>query len=423
MPMKHPKKSILFLSAMDFKEKSTEVIRKTPEAFAQAGWEVFYVVVRDTSKFGDYYYEREINPPGVTMYRFPIPWTNLIDNYRDSIFFSLLWNLRIYLTILSLAFYARKNINFRDIDVIYGYEAHGVLAVNILRLLGKTKNKLIISRFQGTWLYLYIKQFKIKHLLLDWFYLLAYSLPCDLFIMTDDGTEGDKIYKLLHKYNNKLKFWLNGVEPFKVKPEAINHIRISYSLHDDTIVLLSISRLASWKRIDRGLHVVASLIKNYGINNLLYLIVGEGDQKRELQELSRFLGVEKYVNFVGAVNNEEVYNYFHIADIFLSTYDLSNLGNPLLEAIRAHKIIFTLNNGDTGKIIRHGENGFIYDINDNLINKLSEGIFNLINDKGLQNLIKKNISLTEQKMLWTWSERLSAEVMAIDRLLSRSMIY
>lgn len=32
------KKTILFLSALDFKEKSIQVIKKTPEAFVKAGW-------------------------------------------------------------------------------------------------------------------------------------------------------------------------------------------------------------------------------------------------------------------------------------------------------------------------------------------------------------------------------------------------
>jgi len=49
-------KTILFLSALDFKEKSIQVIRKTPEAYLKYGWKVFYVVARDNSKYGNYFY-------------------------------------------------------------------------------------------------------------------------------------------------------------------------------------------------------------------------------------------------------------------------------------------------------------------------------------------------------------------------------
>jgi len=35
---------------LDFKEKSIQVIRKTPEAYIEAGWDVHYVVARDGFK-------------------------------------------------------------------------------------------------------------------------------------------------------------------------------------------------------------------------------------------------------------------------------------------------------------------------------------------------------------------------------------
>lgn len=50
-------KKILFLSGLDFKDKSIQVIRKTPEAYVNSGWSVHYIVARDTSSKGNYYYE------------------------------------------------------------------------------------------------------------------------------------------------------------------------------------------------------------------------------------------------------------------------------------------------------------------------------------------------------------------------------
>ena len=45
-------------------------------------------------------------------------------------------------------------------------------------------------------------------------------------------------------------------------------------------------------------------------------------------------------------------------------YTSTNVGNPLLEAIRHNKIIVTLNNGDTGDWIKHRVSGLIYDVDD-----------------------------------------------------------
>ena len=58
-------KKILFISGIDFKEKSIQVIRKTPEAYVKRGWDVHYLVLRDVSKRGNYYYEEPLNPSGV----------------------------------------------------------------------------------------------------------------------------------------------------------------------------------------------------------------------------------------------------------------------------------------------------------------------------------------------------------------------
>ena len=60
-------KKILFLSALDFKEKSIQVIRKTPEAYAAAGGDVDYIVARDDVKNGNYSYEEVINPQNINV--------------------------------------------------------------------------------------------------------------------------------------------------------------------------------------------------------------------------------------------------------------------------------------------------------------------------------------------------------------------
>lgn len=127
--------------------------------------------------------------------------------------------------------------------------------------------------------------------------------------------------------------------------------------------------------------------------------------------------LENHIIFIGAVKHEEVMNYMHCADIFFSTYDSSNVGNPLLEAIRSHRIIFTLDNGDTSSWIKHKENGFIYPINDNLTDQMAQDVIKLLNDKKLQKTIIKNITKTEKAKLWTWEERFKAEINEVKKLL------
>ena len=187
---------------------------------------------------------------------------------------------------------------------------------------------------------------------------------------------------------------------------------------NNKIVLLTVCRLVEWKRVERGIYVVEKLVKKYNVSNLVYFIIGEGTERKKLEELVKELNLTDNIDFIGGVSNDEVKKYLNIANIFISAYDVSNVGNPLLEAIRANKIIFTLNNGTTNKWIQHKKNGFIYEINDNTIENMAEDIYYLINNKDLMQKITDNIRITEREKLWTWEERLNTEIKEVERLLT-----
>lgn len=405
--------SILFLSANDFKEKSIQVIRKTPEAYVEAGWDVYYIVARDNSKNGNYFYESEINPEGINVIRFNMPFIKIKDYFQNHIIKTICSKFIGYTTIFMLFFKAIKIIKRHNIKVLYGYEIHGVLASSLCKLIYRSE-LVYIHRFMGSWLTSYYNQNKKIKLFLNLDAILALKLDSDLLIMTNDGTQGDKALKIVNsKSLHNYCFWVNGVDEQKLPIEKNIEFKNKLGLKNEKI-FLSISRLNSWKRVDRAINSI-SLIKE---ENFKYFIIGDGELKNKLEKLVQEKNLENKVIFVGAIANAEVKKYLNIANVFFSLYDLSNVGNPLLEAIRANKIIFTLNNGDTSRWIKHRENGFIYDINDNLYQNLAKDIDELLNDKELENKILKNIELTEKEKLWTWEERMNAEVSEVKKLIN-----
>ncbi len=122
-------------------------------------------------------------------------------------------------------------------------------------------------------------------------------------------------------------------------------------------MLVTATRLARWKRVDRAVDAVA-LLRNEGIAARL-LIVGDGEERTNLEEQVRDLGLQDLVTFVGPVPQPEVQRYLWAADVFLSTNELSNVGNPLLEAMIAGRCVLTLDEGDTRDLIRDGETGVL----------------------------------------------------------------
>lgn len=411
-------KTILFLSALDFKEKSIQVIRKTPEAYVNANWDVNYIVVRDNSKYGNYFYENEINPVGVNIIRIYLPLQNIINKFgANKILRRILQKIAYFLAIFKLFNLANNFLKEKKIDIIYGYEVHGVLATNLLKLFGKLKGIKIVSRFQGTFIYEYFTKRMYKKIIGSFDHILALYLPSDLCIMTDDGTQGDKALEILKSNNLKnFKFFVNGVDEQKLSNDEIIKIQNILNPNND-IVFLTLCRLEPWKRVERGLKAIAKLKQTYNINNFKYFIVGDGVEKDKLKIMAKKLNLEKEVIFTGAVANQKVKEYFNIADFFISTYDSSNVGNPLLEAIRCNKIIFTLNNGDTNRWITHAENGFIYNIDGNLSENIAQDINKILLDKEYKQKILENIRLTENNKLWNWKERLEKEIDEVKKIL------
>lgn len=409
-------KKILFLSPVDFKEKSIQVIRKTPEAYASSGWEVDYIVARDNYSNGDYFYEKEFNLANVNVIRVYWPFPKLrakLPRFLELMFSKIVRSIVIYRLVKKGITSIRK----KKYDVIYGFSSTGILAITFLRLLGYTKKSKIVSRILGVWLWKMLKDKSYIRLLFNLDEIWAIKAKADLMIMTNDGTEGDKAIQYFNRKRKKsFVFWTNGVDLVEESNWNKQEFIQKYDLYNKKI-FLSISRLVHWKRIDRGIFIINALV-NKGITDIKYLIVGEGYLKSQLQRLVKDLDIEKYIIFVGGIEHSLIKEYLKCADFFISMYDLSNVGNPLLEAIRYNKFIVTLNNGDTGNWIKHKKNGLIYNLDlTNIYDIIATDIIDYMNNRHKYDEVIENIKITEKKRLWTRDERLAEEINAVSNLL------
>lgn len=411
-------KKILFLSGIDFKEKSIQVIINTPEAFAAAGWQVDYIVLRDTSKGGNYFYETPITPKGVNVFRSPYKGGRLLNKISNHTLRAIINKLVAARGVFQLYSQALELLAKQQYDVVYGYEHIGTLAVKRLSSKHKLNGAKTVSRFQGTWMSLYYKQKNKFKLLVNSDFKWAMSFKSDLFIMTNDGTQGDYILEQWNPDHGNTKFWVNGVNSPKINTAITSQISSSLQV-EKKLTIISISRLEGWKRVDRGIDIIHSFIQKFpeSKDKIKYIIVGDGVDKGSLEKRVATHKLTDQIHFTGAISHAEVGNYLNLADVFFSFYDLSNVGNPLLEAIRSQKIIMTLANGDTSKWITHLENGFIYNPHSDFKNEVAEDLDKLINDQHLKDTVKIGVKKLSEEKLWTWSERMDEEVNEVTALL------
>ncbi len=415
---------ILFLSALDFKDKSIQVIRKTPEAYARRGWQVGYIVARDACRYGNYAYEEVIDPPGVAVTRFHLPLTWIRDRAGRRTR-TLLNKIAGWLAVCRLAWKGLREVRRRGpYQVIYGYECHGVLAAALVRLALKLtfyrRPIRYVSRFQGTPLYETVEKRRYLQLVRRFELVLSGYLPFDLCIMTDDGSRGLDFLQRIRSRSKNIAFLPNGVDrplPFREPDCGWEELGID----EGDVVILCVSRLVAWKRLDRAIkaleHILCTVPRHTEVQPIKLVIVGGGVCREQYERMADRLGLGASVVFTGPVPHEQVSAYYQRADYFFSFYDISNVGNPLLEAIQHHKIIFTLRNGDTARWIQHSENGFIFEPDDpSLPERVAAAFWQVRADALLRAGILRGVAALEREKLWTWEERLKTEIESVEAL-------
>lgn len=302
--------------------------------------------------------------------------------------------------------------------LLYAYEIHGVKAA---AKLAQKYHVPFITRFMGS---------NIHEVEDNWFNRIrrypnfsALSQKSNMVIMTDDGTRVDRELKRFNNTTKYINIWKNGVDKRiaqygKYELDLVRtEIRSIYKIKDDEIVLMTLCRLTGWKRIDRAIEALKEIDKVY--NGCRLLIVGDGDKKQDWELLVKKYNLESKITFVGAVNQDESYKYFAACDIFLSVYDLSNVGNPLLEGLQAGKAIVTLDIGDTSTVVQNEVNGLILpaDNESEIPKKIAESVLRLIRDPDLLKKIEGGAKDYAQVMLWSWKERMDEEYHRVREML------
>ena len=308
-------------------------------------------------------------------------------------------------------------------DVLYGYEVHGVLAARLLRRRGHRLP--LVARFQGTVMHpalsdtlLYYRRYEEA---------LALKTPADLHIMTDDGTRGDEVLARLNPASKgRVAFWRNGIDLDRLRPPTAEERaarRAELGIPDGAFVMLTASRLAAWKRVDRAVRALPRV--RAWAPQVLLLVAGDGEERPRLEALARELGVEEHVRFAGAVPQRDVARYMHAADVFLAVADLSNVGNPLLEAMACGMCTVAVDAGDTRDLIDDGRTGRLVDssqrsgISAPLEQRLADLLVAVANDPAQRERLAEGAARFARERFWTWEQRMAAEVAAVEAMVAR----
>jgi len=127
---------------------------------------------------------------------------------------------------------------------------------------------------------------------------------------------------------------------------------INFPFSKNSINLISVAALRNQKRHDLLLKTFALLPKNYRL-----IIIGGGNEEKDLKRLASTLCIEKRIVFLGLLRNP--YPYMAKSNLLILTSEHEGFPNVLLEANSLGMPIVSFNClGGISDIILQGENGF-----------------------------------------------------------------
>jgi glycosyltransferase involved in cell wall biosynthesis len=314
-------------------------------------------------------------------------------------------------------FTINKLIKQGNYDFVYGQGEGGAWA-NLPALLNRVPFGM---RYYGTFLSRYLDDNWFRFVLRNPLASLGYNLPKKFMLTTNDGTKGDEVYKKLCFFKNfyRFKFWLNGVNKEKsvLPEEKVLEFLKSIGVTSQTNLIVYPARYDRWKRQHKALEILDKLSHKQK-SNIKLLFCGhiyDESYYHELKQMAINLQLEEYVIFNEAIPNDLLQGVFKKSFMVMSLYELSNLGNVVIEASINGSIILTIDDKSTEFLIKNYQTGFAIKDNDKFIPNAVKVIQDLISDTLLKRKIESKMKQHSEDKFLTWKERSELEVALIKK--------
>jgi glycosyltransferase involved in cell wall biosynthesis len=170
----------------------------------------------------------------------------------------------------------------------------------------------------------------------------------------------------------------NGIDPMSSASDARVHLKNEFGFAPEDLVIATASRLAWTKGIEYLLQAAASVL--HKLPEARFLIMGDGPERKALQDKAHRLGIFERVAFTGY--RPDVPALLDIVDVFACPSIQEGFPFSVLEAMRAGKPVVATRTGGIPELVRHGVDGVLIDVGD--VRGLAEAITQLLVDSHLR---------------------------------------
>ncbi|NMF60548.1 glycosyltransferase family 4 protein [Pseudanabaena yagii] len=265
------------------------------------------------------------------------------------------------------------------------------LSLKIVNHLIKLKPKVIFSSSFGIWtiIALLLKPF------LWWRVIIAYegsspgvdyrNSPIRLFVrrlmvwmadayISNSQTGGNYLIEILNANKDKVFVQPYEIPDERTLPSYVEGFELDIS-SDQRPVFIFVGQVVPRKGLPLLLQAFA-VLQERGYNHYTLLVVGDGEQREELEAFCKEHNLSDRVQWTGRVAYDLIGSYFRNADIFVFPTLEDTWGVVTLEAMLLGKPILCSQGAGTSELIIDGENGYVFTPDDH--NKLADLIQNFL---------------------------------------------
>ncbi len=208
----------------------------------------------------------------------------------------------------------------------------------------------------------------------------------------------NKIYNLFkdkYKFTKNIHIIQTGIETSKFYKENfnqkdINSLKKKLGIKKKDFVVMTVSRLAKEKSVDRIINNHKELVKKY--SNMKLLIVGDGPDIDKLKDEAKSLGVSDSVIFTGKVPLSDIPIYYQLGNVFVTASKSETQGLTVVEAISSSLPVVAVKDDSFVNSVIEDFNGFVFTDDEKYINSISK----LYEDKELYNRLSNQSRLLSE---------------------------
>ena len=190
------------------------------------------------------------------------------------------------------------------------------------------------------------------------FYLRGFLKHCNFVFAPTLGMQR-YLTDICHVPGERTGILPTGIEQrnFRVGREEAGELRRRYGA-EHMPLLLTVSRMAGEKNVSFLLESLARVKSLYG-KPFRMLMVGDGPDRKALEERSRQLGLQENLVFTGTIPNERIAVYFKAADAFLFASKTETQGIVVLEAFAGATPVIAVKASGVEDLVDDGVNGIL----------------------------------------------------------------